>query len=146
MRLRFISTIIVLFILMLGAVATASSPYPESAQIPFDFKVGDQELPAGRYELKRPGHDPRVVLMQNAVDPARLVFFITRITDVSDTIDQSQLVFYRYGDTVFLARIISRSDGLVRELDPAEPKCREQRERAVNSESCKFEVLTVGWR
>lgn len=143
MQLRFITTIIALSVLMLGAAATASAQYPDSAQIPFDFKVGDETLPAGRYELKQPGHDPHVLLIQNVVDARQLVIFVTRITDLCDTIDHSQLIFHRYGGTVFLAGIISRSDGMVRELEPSEQESRIVRELARSNESCQFEFVRV---
>ena len=71
MRLKILNTILALSILTVGAVATASAQLAGtrmSAQIPFDFIVGEQTLPAGVYEMRRLGNDPYLLCIQNVDD------------------------------------------------------------------------------
>jgi len=103
-----------------------------SAQIPFDFIVGERTLRAGTYELKRLGNDPYLLLIQDVDDPRDAVIFNTRLDD-RDSIRQSALVFHRYGDTYFLAEVMSQYEGIARELQPSEQERGMERDLASNN-------------
>ena len=138
MRLKILNTILALSILTVGAVATASAQLPGtrmSAQIPFDFIVGEQTLRAGMYELRRLGNDPYLLFIQSVDDPRDVVIFNTSLRDDSDSIRQSALVFHRYGDIYFLARIISPYQGIARELQPSEQERSMERDLASNNKA-----------
>ena len=127
-----------LFILTVGAVATASAQLPGtrmSAQIPFAFSVGDQTLPAGMYELRRLGDDPYLLLIQNVDDRRDVAIFSTDLLDEGNSIRQSKLVFHRYGDIYFLAAIMSPYEGIARELQPSKQERRMGRELASNNKA-----------
>jgi hypothetical protein len=105
-----------------------------SAQIPFDFIVGEQTLRAGMYELKRLGNDPYLLRIQNVDDPPDAVIFNTSL-DYRDSNRQSALVFHRYGDTYFLAEIMSQYEGIARELQQSKQERRMERELASNNKA-----------
>ena len=131
-----LNTILALSILTVGAVATASAQLPGtrmSAQIPFDFIVGEQTLRAGMYELKRFGDDPYLLYIQNVDDRGESAIFNTDLVDEKDSIRQSALVFHRYGDIYFLARIMSQYEGIARELQPSEQERSLERDLASNN-------------
>jgi len=119
-------------------VATASAQLPgtrTSAQIPFDFIVGEQTLPAGTYELRRLGNDPYLLCIQNVDDSRNVIIFKTSLLDDRDSIRQSALVFHRYGDVYFLAEIRSRYEGISRELQPSEQERGMERGLASNNKA-----------
>ena len=138
MRLKILNTILALSILTIGTVATASAQLPgtrTSAQIPFDFIVGEQKLPAGLYELRRIGNDPYVLCIQNVDDRRDVAIFFTTRVDEVNLIRQSALVFHRYGDVYFLAQITSRYEGIARELQPSEQERRMERGLTSNNKA-----------
>ena len=146
MRLKILNTILALSILTVGTVATASAQLAGtrvSAQIPFDFIVGKQTLPAGLYELKRIGNDPYVLCIQNVDDSRNVMIFYTSLLDDRDSIRQSALVFHRYGDIYFLAQIMSQYEGIARELQPSERERSMERDLASNNKARQVESVTL---
>jgi len=138
MRLKILNTILALSILTIGTVATASAQLPgtrTSAQIPFDFIVGEQTLPAGMYQVRRIGDGPYLLYIQNVDDRREAVIFLTTLVDDVNSIRQSALVFHRYGDVYFLAQITSRYEGIARELQPSEQERRMERGLASNNKA-----------
>ena len=138
MRGKLLNTILALSILTVVAVATASAQLPgtrTSAQIPFDFIVGEQTLPAGTYELRRLGNDPYLLCIQNVDDSRNVIIFKTSLLDDRDSIRQSALVFHRYDDVYFLAEIRSRYEGISRELQPSEQERGMERGLASNNKA-----------
>jgi len=146
MRLKILNTILALSILTIGTVATASAQLPgtrTSAQIPFNFIVGEQTLPAGMYELRRIGNDPYLLCIQNVDDSRNVMIFNTSLLDDGNSIRQSALVFHRYGDIYFLAEIRSPYEGIARELQPSKEERRMQREMASNDKAPQSESVAL---
>lgn len=80
------------------------------AKIPFDFTAGDQQLPAGRYAIRRannPGN-PDLLIITNLETKASLLLQ-TRESMVSAD-SNPQLRFRNYGAQRFLAFVIDGSD------------------------------------
>ena len=146
MRLKILSTILALSILAVGAVATASAQLPVtrmSAQIPFDFMVGEQTLPAGTYDLKRLGSDPFLLCIQDIEDARNVMIFNTNLFDEGNAIPQSALVFHRYGDIYFLARIVSQYEGMIRELATSDRERSMERDLASNKKTRQIESVPL---
>ena len=146
MRLKILNTILALSILTIGTVATASAQLPgsrTSAQIPFDFIVGEKTLPAGLYELRRIGNDPYLLCIQNVDDSRNVMIFNTSLLDDGDSIRQSALVFHRYGDIYFLAEIWSPYEGIARELHPSEQERSMERDLASNNKAPQSESVPL---
>ena len=109
--------------------ARAQTPVRLSVEVPFDFYVGDERLPAGRYDVGR--------LLRYTDD---LLFvrgeggrsFTSRRSDavrLSVPSARHTLVFRRYEDQYFLTRAIMAGSAEAREL------VKSQRERSLESET-----------
>jgi hypothetical protein len=138
LRVKILNAVLALTILTVGAVATASAQLPGtrmSAQIPFAFNVGEQTLPAGTYQVRRIGDNPYTLYIQNVDDRREVVIFITDLVDERDSILHNELVFNRYGDVYFLAKITSRYEGIARELQRSKQERRMKRDLASNNKA-----------
>ena len=89
--------------------ASARSGSRATAQIPFDFHVGDREVPAGVYTVER-ANDDGSLLRIVSLDARRNVFVTTYQAD-SDGGRGSRLVFRKYGERYFLASVWDGTDG-----------------------------------
>ena len=71
------------------------------ADIPFDFYVGAQKLPAGRYTVRTEG-DPALLRIYDGAGHATLTY--SHAINTSDT-TRSLMIFNRYGDQYFLSEV-----------------------------------------
>jgi hypothetical protein len=94
-----------------------------TADIPFSFVVGNKPLQSGEYHVKQLPHG--VMLVQGKATGASAMVLSTGI-QAGKISDVGKLVFNRYGDQYFLAKIWTPSNNLGREL----PKSRLEREVA----------------
>ncbi len=124
--------------------------YRLTANIPFDFSVGSQKLPAGKYWISRAQQSNGDMVVQ--IVSTDLHSNLTRFTIpvlASNPAKNSSLVFRRYGDDYFLAEIWPVGAVTGREL----PKSRAERElarqaqdsgvAAVNAPDVKTITITV---
>jgi hypothetical protein len=94
--------------LVTTALAVSVSAYGQSGRpiefkIPFDFKAGKMQFPAGSYEVIASAANP-VVLIRSTTGAARLMLF-TNAVQGRRTQENNVLVFNRYGDRYFLSRV-----------------------------------------
>jgi hypothetical protein len=106
--------------------AQAQSPSNRiTAQIPFDFNLGDRKLPSGRYSIGRvrQGSDDAVLTVddENGRSKAIRTSIPVRILDLTD---HGKLVFHRYGDQYFLYQVWAAGTTTGRQF----PKSRSERE------------------
>ena len=101
--------------------------YRLTANIPFDFSVGGEKLPAGKYWISRAqqSNGDTVVQIRSTDLHSNLVRFTIPVL-ASTPAKNSSLVFRRYGDEYFLAEIWPMGSETGREL----PKTRAERELA----------------
>jgi hypothetical protein len=127
-----------------------SLQYRLTANIPFDFSVGSEKLPAGKYWISRAQQssgDTVVQIMSTDLHSNLIRFTIPVVA--SNPAKNSSLVFHRYGDEYFLAEIWPVGSETGREL----PKTRAERElarkaqdsgaAAVNAPDVKTITITV---
>ena len=84
--------------------ASAQSGVVMTAEIPFEFTVGKTKLPAGKYAVTMRSPSSGVLLIQDD-GWHRSVMTLTDKAYASDTMNESLLVFHRYGDQYFLSRV-----------------------------------------
>lgn len=108
-----------------ATAALAQHPTHLNAAVPFDFKVGNQSFPSGRYEVYR-GPTPATVMIRSE-DCKKTAIVQVLVDSSSLTPHATSLVFHRYGDTRFLSEIWSPGN-LGRRLFPA----KQERELAVH--------------
>jgi hypothetical protein len=97
----------VMIVIVASASANAQSlNYRLTANIPFDFSVGGEKLPAGKYWISRAQQSNGDTVVQ--IRSTDLHSNTTRFTIpvlASNPAKESSLVFHRYGDEYFLAEI-----------------------------------------
>jgi len=108
----------VMTIIAASVSANAQSlQYRLTANIPFDFSVGSEKLPAGKYWIGRAqqSNGDTVVQIMSTDLHSNLTRFTIPVV-ASNPAKNSSLVFRRYGDEYFLAEIWSVGSETGREL------------------------------
>ncbi len=97
----------VLFALaLIGTFAAASMAdelYTVKARVPFEFAVASTQLPAGVYTIERQG-TPGMLMLRDAGGRVKVIFQVNPVY-VNGTAPSPMLVFNKYGDRYFLAKI-----------------------------------------
>jgi hypothetical protein len=96
--------------------AHAQSGSRVSANIPFDFSVGNSTLKAGSYTVKQL---PSGILALSSNDEKEHQFALTVPGDSGNQRQEPRLVFTRYGNEAFLKKVFLSSDEEYRELLPS---------------------------
>lgn len=103
-----IFSLVIAFSLLISCAAAATAPvfsFRLKAEIPFDFMVGKKKFPKGEYTIESVGDTGTMLLRRDKGGKA--INFVT-IKDKQTDKHKSKILFRRYGDQYFLARI---SDG-----------------------------------
>ena len=79
------------------------------AQIPFEFAVGDQALPAGEYSVRAGGNSGEVLMIQNAEASISTLRLANSIEPKRNK-TEARLVFHRYGQNYFLREVWEGGD------------------------------------
>jgi hypothetical protein len=95
------------------------------ADVPFDFQFGDVRMPAGAYDITHSGP----VLTMRTEDGRKAASHITSPTSRVRGQDKGVLVFNRYGNDYFLAKVVSGDEGGSRVL----PTSRHEKEMIARS-------------
>src|SRR5215471_17528914 len=101
--------------------------YKIRANIPFDFIVGDKNLPAGEYLIGRARQDSDVLVIRGVKGNAN-AFRSTSPVNTEALKDEATLVFHRYGDQYFLSEVWPAGANAGRMLSESRGE-REARER-----------------
>jgi hypothetical protein len=103
MKTRILSTTLVLGIMVALGLPAGAQTLRLKADIPFEFQVGHDSLPAGSYTIATTSSQNEIVLSQdNGGTALRLVF---HRTDKGEASGQTSVTFHRYGDRYFLSSI-----------------------------------------
>ena len=141
--------LLVMAIMAAGVSAHAQTlQYKLTANIPFEFTVSKEKLPAGKYSVGR-AHDSSgdTVLQIRSDDGDRIVTRFSVPIVTFNPKNGAELVFHRYGDQYFLSEIWPAGGGTGRAL----PKSHEERELERNArvnqvagvKAPKAEIVTV---
>jgi hypothetical protein len=116
MKLRIFSLIIILS--FLSMLAPASPPLAFAvrirAEIPFDFMVGSKRMPKGEYFIESV-NESGTLLIRNA-KKGKAVYF-TAVQNKETEKPKSKLIFRRYNDQYFLARIWDGSSEIIWKIE-----------------------------
>ena len=119
------------------ASANAQSARKVSADVPFDFVVGDQTLDAGEYTLRSASSPVNGLIIQRASGKSaamRLTFPI----EPGKSDRNAKLVFHRYGQRYFLAEVWTGSGEIGRHLMKSRQEKAIQRELATIASKTEF--------
>jgi hypothetical protein len=92
-----------------ATAATARANDRITAKVPFAFIVGDSRLPAGEYIVETVSDDLSIWAIIS-VDGRRSALISTMPTSSSLTTVTPELVFDKFGDQYFLARVVADND------------------------------------
>jgi len=123
------------------AVATANgqSRHKLTANVPFEFMVGEKVLAAGQYRVSQVGIGDEALAIRSA-DSKNNAIRLTNAT-ASQERKPARLVFHRYGNTYFLSQVWEGGDRTGRQLVISKQEIAMQRELsriASNADSKKF--------
>ena len=77
-----------------------------TAQIPFDFSIGDRKLPSGKYSVGRvrQNSDDLVLTVDDETGHSKAIHTSIPVRNL-DLTENAKLVFHRYGDQYFLYQV-----------------------------------------
>jgi hypothetical protein len=75
------------------------------ADIPFQFHVGNTKLPAGKYTIRVVDNSDLSVMEISSADGSTSALFDVRNAQAKSTPGKSELIFNKYGQRYFLARL-----------------------------------------
>ena len=85
-----------------GCVYAQISPLAVVANVPFEFYVGDKQLPAGQYEVYPEGLGERVLVLRNMQTGVTVFAPISMRTGTVETV-RAELVFDKADDKTYLS-------------------------------------------
>ena len=138
------------FVLIITAVvvagsqfaASAQTPQPLEASIPFDFVAGDQQLPAGRYRISRVGATNESTLRIQSTDGRARATVLTN--SARGASKGARLTFRQYGDQLFLASVWVPGTAGGREVNESRQERRLRRELRAKAEAGgEAKIVTV---
>ena len=97
-------------------------------QVPFDFNVGDQAVPAGQYDVIIPSNTGGALWILNHDGEAQRMILARSAERRSDKMI-AKLVFHRYGSTYFLAQAWMAGDSTGCEISKTKQERALERER-----------------
>jgi hypothetical protein len=104
MRKQILNVVVTLSVItILSVAAVAGLSLKLEANIPFDFMVNGKTLPAGHYTVEQ-GSTQNVLVIRNW-ETNQAAGAITQRCEVGAD-SQPQLIFRRYGDQYFLAKVL----------------------------------------
>ena len=130
-----------MLVLVLAAVtASAQSAKQMTANIPFQFTIGNQTLPAGEYTIRYINQDSgKNTLLIKSTDGRNSRIVQMTPAQKSTPAEKASLVFNQYGDSYFLSEVWNAADQFGLSL----PKSRAERElerRLAQEESKRMDV------
>ena len=105
-------------LLMLLAFSSAfgQSDRQTIIHIPFNFTVGEKQLPAGKYVIEQNRKDSDLVWVIRRKDNVGKALIFTRPVRANETVEETRLVFHKYDDLYFLAEFWTPGSNTGREI------------------------------
>jgi hypothetical protein len=144
-------TMLMLIVALAFATAVVSANAQSSsgvvANIPFEFTVGDQALPSGKYTIKATSAHVSALMIQNA-EAKRSGIRLTNSIESTRNKEGAKLVFHRYGDRYFLAEVWTGARSTGQQLLKSRQERAIERELASNGSrselaQTKYEIVEV---
>jgi hypothetical protein len=117
-------------LLAIANFAMAGSSFAQSngvrANVPFDFTVGNDLLPAGTYTIKP--QSTSVIVIKNHDKPIAVLSLVHQ--DGNKSTNGGKLTFHKYGDQYFLSEILCDREGVNVTLPRSRIETRVRRQQA----------------
>ncbi len=128
------------------ARAQTSSATQLTANIPFEFSVGNQTMPAGEYTVRctNPASDMKVLQLRRSDRHASATAAMVQTSSVIGKTQVAKLVFNRYGDRYFFSQAWMPSDNIGMQASKSRSEKHIARELAANRKA--KESVTIAAR
>lgn len=100
--LNFVATIGFLFVL--SSISAFAQVPALTANVPFDFQVNGKTMAAGKYTIAEPAAPRGTLIIRTIAWKSPAVSIFQKVDD-KQAATATQLVFHRYGDKYFLAKM-----------------------------------------
>jgi len=129
MKKHFVSMLLMLTLLVVAGrtIALAQIEGVIEANIPFNFYVGNKQLPSGKYEIRRLDSEPNVLEMVNRESKLTVAFLVQNELMPAGA-NHSELIFDQYNESKFLSKIVSQGDRV--EVEVAKSRAEKKMEKA----------------
>ena len=141
--MNFVATIGFLFVL--SSISTFAQTPALTANVPFEFQVNGKTMAAGKYTIAEPTA-PRGTVIIRSIEWKSPVVSIFQNVDDKQAATTTQLVFHRYGEKYFLAKmqIKGRSEAMQLPTSAAERDLvKESSGRDLANKKVEPEIVTV---
>jgi hypothetical protein len=129
-------------LLAIANLAMAGTSFAQSngvqANVPFDFTVDNQVLPAGTYRIQT--QSPGLIMIRNHDKPISVLTLVNQ--DGTKSPNGGKLIFHKYGDHYFLSEILCDSASMNVELHPSKAEKRVQLQQAMVKPSSEVFIAT----
>lgn len=108
------------------ALAFAFALYPSKAEaqivgdievnVPFQFQAGNAKLPAGEYRIHMLDDSNLTVMQISSADGSTSTVFQVEDTEPTSAATKSEVIFNRYGDQYFLAKLFEEGSAIGSEV------------------------------
>lgn len=133
----------VAFASAMASVSAQTTGHSITANIPFEFNVGDKSLSAGQYAVARSSSDGTQLRISNRDESASR---LTQTVIASEPKEQSVLVFNRYGDRYFLSQVWIAGEKQGRQMMKSGGEKAIELELAKNNSKAETVIVVAGLR
>jgi hypothetical protein len=135
-KIGFLSMVVL--VTVVGSAQGQSLATQIRANIPFDFSVGDQKLPAGEYSIGRENQQTGDTFVRiSSIDGRANAMLSTIPVETLHAKDNGTLVFHQYGNQYFLFQVWPADSTTGRSLSKSRGEREIQRNLAANSSAGK---------
>ncbi|MCI0659837.1 MAG: hypothetical protein L0220_02070 [Acidobacteria bacterium] len=112
-----------------------------TADVPFDFMVGNKKFSPGKYSINR-STNTQTLVINDSENKGAAVFLVQNASPRSDA--KAMFVFNRYGDQYFLSQVWDGSEaGSVLAKSKAERKAAKSNRDTITQNSKRPETVTI---
>jgi len=131
------------FVVLTASFVFAQGRTRVTADIPFDFTVGEKSMPAGKYIVQKHQTTNHLLVVQGR-DSNKAAYAMFNDSTKSRGAEKTVLVFHRYGNEYFLSQMWAAGDSSGSELSisKAERKARKGADRNI-AQNLEPELITV---
>ena len=131
------------FVVLAAGTAIAQGRTRVTADIPFDFTVGEKSMPAGKYIVAKHQNTSHLLVVTGK-DSNKSAYAMFNDRTKTRGAEKTVLVFHRYGNEYFLSQMWAAGESTGTELPPskAERKARKGVDRNI-AQNLEPELITV---
>ena len=110
-------TALIIVVTLSSSVVFAQTDRQTLVNIPFNFTVGEQALPAGKYVIRRNRKDTDAVWVIQNKESGQTAMLLTRPVQANETQEDAKFVFRKYDDLFFLSEFWVAGTNTGREIN-----------------------------